>query len=40
MDSAMADRYDIKDKTNKEKLKDEDKKLDGLVGLGLNITKK
>lgn len=36
----MADRHDIKTVTNKEKLKDEDKKLDGLAGLGLNITKK
>lgn len=40
MDSAMSDRYDIKEKTNKEKLKDEDKKLDGLNALGLNIVKK
>lgn len=40
MDSAIADRYDIKEKTNKEKLREEDKKLDGLHSLGLNIKKK
>lgn len=40
MDSAIADRHDIKEVTNKEKLKDEDKKVDELRNLGFNIVKK
>lgn len=40
MDSAMSDRHDIKEKTTKEKVKEEDKKVDELRNMGLNITKK
>lgn len=40
MDSAMSDRHDVTEATNKNRLRAEDKKVDDLKNLGFNIERK